>query len=111
MLIGWRVGSLAARWTSPAPSAHACRGVYTTDAVAGGCSVANAIGSAFCCHPPSLPQTEYLYLVPSPTPGTNSSHTPDPPRLRIGWAVPSQKLKSPLTRMPRAFGAQTAKEV
>ena len=42
--------------------------------------------------------------------GTNSSQTPDAPSDRIGWACPSQKLKSPATRTPRAFGAQTANE-
>ena len=54
---------------------------------------------------------ENLYLAPGPTPGTNSSHTPAPPSDRMGWARPSQKLKSPVTRTPRAFGAQTANAV
>ncbi len=62
----------------------------TTDAVAGGRSVALASGSAFSRHTPSGPQTAYLYLVPSPTPGTNSSHTPELPSERIGSARPSQ---------------------
>ena len=52
-----------------------------------------------------------LYLVPAWTPGTNSSHTPAEPRDRIGCACPSQKLKSPMTRTPRALGAHTAKDV
>ncbi len=38
----------------------------------------------------------------------NSSHTPDPPRERIGWTRPSQKFQSPTTRTARALGAQTA---
>ena len=43
--------------------------------------------------------------------GTNSSHTPLEPSARIGWLRPSQPLKSPMTRTPRAFGAHTANEV
>ena len=42
-------------------------------------------------------------------PGTNSSHTPDGRRSRIGWRRPSQPLKSPTTDTRCAFGAQTAK--
>ena len=64
--------------------------MYTTDAVAGGCSVAAASGSAFSRQTPSRPQIAYLYRAPSPTPGMNSSHTPDPPSERIGYARPSQ---------------------
>jgi hypothetical protein len=64
--------------------------VYTTDAVAGGSSVALASGSAFSRQTPSGPQIAYLYLVPSVTPGTKSSHTPEPPSERIGYARPSQ---------------------
>ena len=44
-------------------------------------------------------------------PGTNSSHTPDSPSWRIGCSRPSQELKSPFTRTPRAFGAHTANDV
>ena len=36
---------------------------------------------------------------------------PEPPSERIGWPWPFQWLKSPMTRTPRAFGAQTANEV
>ena len=54
---------------------------------------------------------ENLYLAPGATPGTNSSQTPAPPSDRMGWARPSQKLKSPTRRTPRAFGAQTANAV
>ncbi|CAB4755469.1 unannotated protein [freshwater metagenome] len=43
-------------------------------------------------------------------PGMNSSQMPVEPRERIGWAVLSQKLKSPAMRTPWAFGAQTANE-
>ena len=46
-----------------------------------------------------------------PTPGTNSSQTPDWPSWRIGCSRPSQALNSPLTRTARADGAQTAKDV
>ena len=62
----------------------------TTDAVAGGFSAALAIGSAFSRHTPSGPQIEYLYLAPSVRPGMKSSHTPEPPSERIGYARPSQ---------------------
>jgi hypothetical protein len=43
--------------------------------------------------------------------GTNSSQTPVLPSTRIGWLLPLQPLKSPMTRTPRAAGAHTAKEV
>src|SRR5947209_396540 len=108
MLIGSRTGWLPARAAIHAWSSQLYREVYTTDAVAGGISAEVAIGSAFSRHTPSGPQIAYLYLVPSPIPGTNSSHTPDPPSERIGYARPSQPLKSPVTRTPCAFGAQTA---
>ena len=49
--------------------------------------------------------------MPAPTPGTNSSHTPELPSERIGWAQPAQPSKSPVTRTPCAVGAQTAKLV
>jgi hypothetical protein len=32
--------------------------------------------------------------------GTNSSHTPVLPSTRIGWLLPFQPLKSPITRTP-----------
>ncbi len=82
-----------------------------TDAVAGGRSARLAIGSALRRHCPSGAATSYLYRVPSPTSGTNSSQTPVPPRDRIGCPRPSQWLKSPMTRTPRALGAQTANAV
>ena len=49
--------------------------------------------------------------MPSPTPGTNSSQTPDDPSERIGVPAPDQWSKSPVTRTPRALGAHTANEV
>ena len=52
-----------------------------------------------------------MYRVPSPMPGTNSSQTPDEPSERIGVPAPDQWSKSPVTRTPRALGAQTANEV
>ena len=110
MLIGSRTGWLSARASIHPESPQACREVYTTDAVAGGVSAALAIGSAFSRHTPSGPQIAYLYLAPSLTAGTNSSHTPDPPSERIGYARPSHPLKSPVTRTPCAFGAQTAND-
>ena len=50
-------------------------------------------------------------MLPGATPGMNSSQTPAPPSERIGCARPSQKLKSPTSLTPRAFGAQTANAV
>src|SRR6476646_4673191 len=110
MLIGSRTVSRPVRAVIQASSSHVYCEVYTTEAVAGGVSAALAIGSAFSRHTPSGPQIAYLYLAPSVTPGTNSSHTPDPPSERIGYARPSQPLKSPVTRTPCAFGAQTAND-
>jgi hypothetical protein len=78
------VGSALARWSSQSPSPHSYRDVNTTDAVAGGCSARLAIGSALRRSSPSGPRISNLYLVPSATPGTNSSHTPAPPSERIG---------------------------
>src|SRR6266536_1833973 len=98
MLIGSRTGWRAARASIHTESPQVCREAYTTDAVAGGISAAAAIGSAFSRHLPSGPQIAYLYLAPSVMPGTNSSHTPDPPSERIGYARPSQPLKSPVDR-------------
>src|SRR5580692_353918 len=110
MLIGSCTSSVSARAASHSESAQLYSDVKTTDAVSGGTSVASAIGSALSRHTPSRPQTEYLYRAPSPAPGTNSSHTPDPPSERIGCARPSQKLKSPTTLTPRALGAHTAND-
>ena len=56
----------------------------TTEAVAGGTSVRRAIGSARSVCEPSGRVISNLYSAPSPTPGTNSSHTPDEPSERIG---------------------------
>ncbi|CAM5725219.1 hypothetical protein SFUMM280S_03738 [Streptomyces fumanus] len=79
--------------------------------VSGGTWVRRASGSARRVCEPSGRVMSNLYSSPSPTPGTNSSHTPDEPSDRIGKPVPSQKLKPPATRTPRAFGAHTAKRV
>ena len=84
MLIGSRTGVRWARAVTQSSSFQVCREVNTTDAVAGGFSVAFASGSALSRHTPSAPQMAYLYLVPSATPGTKSSHTPAPPSERIG---------------------------
>ena len=82
------------------------------EAVAGGTSAADANGSAFSRHTPSRPRMTYLYLVPAPTPGMNSSQTPVEPSTRIGVpAPPDQWSKSPEIRTPRALGAHTANEV
>ncbi len=79
--------------------------------MAGGTSVRRAIGSAFRNRSPYCEVISNLYSSPSPMPGTNSSHTPAAPSERIGNAVPSQKLKPPATRTPRALGAHTVKRV
>src|SRR5580704_5903874 len=110
MLIGSLTGVREGRAVIHDSSCHAYREVNTTDAVAGGRSAKRESGSALSRHTPSKPHTEYLYRAPSATPGMNSSHTPDTPSERIGNARPSQKLKSPVTRTPRAFGAQTAND-
>ena len=60
MLIGEFSASVLARRSSHSPSPHSYVDVCTTDAVAGGVSVANAIGSAFCRHTPSRPSTSNL---------------------------------------------------
>ena len=49
-------------------------------------------------------------MWPTPTSGTNSSHTPEEPISRIGWIRPSQSLKSPMTRTALARGAHTAND-
>ncbi|CAM5279308.1 hypothetical protein SALBM311S_06651 [Streptomyces alboniger] len=81
------------------------------DDVLGGTSVRRAIGSARSVFEPSGRVISNLYSSPSPIPGTNSSQTPVPPSERIGNAEPSQKLKVPATRTPRAFGAHTVNRV
>ncbi len=81
------------------------------DAVAGGTSVRRAIGSARSVCEPSGRLMSNLYSAPSPTPGRNSSHTPVRAERahRVGRAVPVVEV--PVTRTPRAFGAQTVKRV
>ena len=85
--------------------------LVTFDAVAGAVSARRAIGSAFARRTPSLHRISNLYAVPSRTSGTNSSHTPDSPSVRMPWPTPSQWLKSPTTRTALALGAQTANAV
>src|ERR1700735_2546363 len=82
------------------------------EAVAGAASAAFASGSALSGSLlPSPATSANLYRVPGPTRGTNSSHTPDGYRSRIGWRRLSQVLKSPISDTARAFGAQTANRV
>ena len=90
MLMGPLCGSEAARWSIQSASPHSWVEVNTTEAVAGGTSVAWAKGSALSLRTPSRPRISNLYRVPSPISGTNSSHTPVAPIVRIGVAVPSQ---------------------
>src|ERR1035438_9479273 len=99
---GW-----AARWASHAWSPHSWELLSTMLAVFGGVSVALASGSALRIPRPSARMTRNLYLVPAPTSGTKSSHTPLLPSERIGWTRASHPLAS-LTRLPpRAVGGQT----
>ena len=76
----------------------------TTDAFAGGVSARFAIGSAFCRQTPSRPQMSNLYRVPGPTPGTNSSQTPDEPSRahRVRAAVPEVEVSG----QPDALGVR-----
>jgi len=46
--------------------------------------------------------------MPGPTPGVNSSQTPEAPSVRIGQVRASQKFASLTTLTPSALGAQTA---
>ncbi len=111
MLIGRSCGVPCARSVIHSSSCHSWLEWCTTDAVSGGFWVAAANGSALVRHSPSAPRIAYLYWVPAPMSGTNSSQTPLEPSVRIGCARPSQWLKSPTTRTPRALGAQTANDV
>src|SRR6188768_4513392 len=104
-LCGWCRGRSAIH----ASSFHVYVLAVTTDAVCGGRSAYFAMGSAFWRQRPSLPRISYLYAVPLPMPGTNSSHTPETPSERIECVAPCHMLKSPTIRMARALGAQTAK--
>src|SRR5208337_469607 len=47
-------------------------------------------------------------MVPVPRPGTNSSHTPEAPRSRMGCRLPSQPLNAPTSDTRLALGAHTA---
>ena len=109
--MGLRSGSVAARRSSHSSSRQTCFPSQTTDAFAGGTSVWKASGSLFRRRRPSCVRISNLYVVPSSTPGTNSSQIPDAPSDRIGCRRPSQELKSPTTATERAFGAQTANAV
>ena len=108
--IGSWAGFLGSRADIHASSPHVWEDSWTCEDVSGGVSVANAIGSARSVQTSSAPSTSYLYFVPEPTPGTNSSQTPEDAIARIGCSRPSQELKSPFTRTPLACGAHTAKE-
>src|SRR5665647_3372566 len=104
-------GLVAERAFIQSVSCHSYAEEVTIEAVAGGLSVARAIGSALVRREPSEPRTSYLYRLSSVTSGMKSSHTPVDPNERIGCTEPSHSLKSPTTRTARAFGAQTANEV
>ena len=77
---------------------------HTTDAVLGRISAKKPWGSVFWSRAPPVVFTSYLYSVPSPNPGRNSSQIPKLPRWRIGCCLPSQRLKSPVTLTRRGVG-------
>ena len=54
-------------------------------------------GSDLSSSEPRCVRISYLYSAPSPTSGTNSSHTPEPPRACMACLRPSQLLKLPTT--------------
>ena len=110
MLIGEASGERDARSATHASSFQTWVDCVTTDAVAGGTSVPNAIGSAFSTQLPSGPWMRNLYASPCPTPGTKRSQTPDPIGRMTCWSPP-QKLNSPATCTDCAFGAHTVNEV
>jgi hypothetical protein len=110
MLMGSSWGFECARRDIHSPSPHSWVVVATTDAVAGATSARRAMGSAFIVQWPACVRISNLYDSPGSTPGTNSSHTPEAPMLRIEWPTPSHRLKSPTTRTARARGAHTVNE-
>ena len=110
MLIGSNTGFWSARRAIQSWSSQAYSLLVTFDAVWGGTSVANAIGSARSLTEPSAPCTRNLYSSPISKPGQNSSHTPVEPSTRSWASLPSQWLNSPIRLTPLAFGAQTAKD-
>ena len=112
MLTGRRDQSVASRCTIQSWSDQVKFGSCTTEAVAGGISVAKAIGSAFSCQLLSAPRIRNLYRDPAGRSGTNSSHTPEEPIDRIGLARgrPTRRSRRQ-TRTPRAEGAHTANDV
>ncbi len=65
--------------------------------MSGGASISFAQGSVLIRSKPSLVLSSYLYSVPTPMPGTNSSQMPVGPSERIGKSRPSQLLNSPTT--------------
>ena len=60
MLMGPECGSVVRRCSIHSSSPHSWTAVVTTEAVAGGTSVARAIGSAFWCQEPSAKQISNL---------------------------------------------------
>src|SRR5574338_579117 len=78
----------------------------TTDAVLGRSSLDKAYGSDLISMASPCVCTSNLYLWPAPTHGTKSSQTPELPRQRMGFALPSQWLKSATSDTAFAPGAQ-----
>src|SRR5580765_3514954 len=109
MLYGDSCGSRSPRYHIQSSSPQAYWLSKTIDALLGAASQNRAIGSAFCRHTPSAPQTSNLYSVPVPTPGRKVAHTPLLPIGVIGVCAEFQPLKVPANRTLRALGAQTAK--
>ncbi len=83
----------------------------TTDDVAGGTSVWNAIGSAFSRHCAVGAEDRELVAGAAADVGHEQLPHAGLPSWRIGCSRPSQLLNEPFTRTPRADGAQTANAV
>ena len=82
---------------------------FSGEAVRDGVSWWNPNGSALSAVWPWYRETTWnLYIDPGPAPGMNSSHNPFSSRFSIGSARGSQWLKSPITEIDSAAGAQTA---
>ena len=111
MLIGSVCQSVVERFAIHRSSFHWYSDSLITEPVAGGTSVANAIGSALSRRCPSGVVMANLYTSPTPTPGMKTSHTPAPPMERIGYWAPFHMQKSPMTATPFAFGAHTVNDV
>ena len=112
MLIGWVSGLRSERLRIHSPSAHSWPSSEATiEQLPGRSCMAKPYGSALRMLRPLRVRSSYLYSVPGPTPGMNSSQIPDAPRVCMACRRPSQRLNGPTTLTRPAFGAHTAKRV